>query len=90
MIEYIYQNIIGFIALIISIAIFISTQRRLSSRARADALGKVEKKITELNIRLEAEVAKLEDGLDRCIKERITFKQEITTLKKQLKEINDR
>lgn len=76
------------IAISISIVAFITVRRGISSRARADALDTVKGEIQELNIKLEAEVGKLQEGLDRCIKERIGFKEEITSLKKSLKAAN--
>lgn len=88
MTEYLAQNLTGFIALIISIVAFISTQRGISSRARADAVGQVEGKITQLNDKLEAEVLKLHTLLDRCIKERVGFKNSIVNLEQALKRAN--
>lgn len=82
---WISENIMSIIAVTISIVAFITVRRGISSRARADALDAVKGEIQELNIRLGAEVKKLQDGLDRCIKERVVFKEEITTLKKALK-----
>lgn len=88
MIDVLAQYLPGFIALIVSIAAFIGTQRGISSRARADAVGQVEGKITQLNEKLEAEVQKLHLLLDRCIKERVGFKDSITNLEKALKRAN--
>lgn len=76
----------GFIALAISIATLVSTRRGIGNRARADAVG--EGKITRLNEKLEAEVLKLHTLLDRCIKERVGFKDSITNLEKALKRAN--
>lgn len=81
---WIYENLMSIIAVTISIVAFIGTQRGISSRARADALDSVKGEIQELNTKLEAEVKKLQEGLDRCIKERVKFKEEITALKKSV------
>lgn len=85
---WISENLIALIAMSISIAVFILTQRNISKQVRADALKQVRSEITLLNERLEAEIGKLQDGLDRCIKERVTFKGEIIGLKKALKVAN--
>lgn len=89
---WIYENLMSIFALTIAIVAFISTQRGLSQRARADAVRQVEGKIVQLNEKLEAEVVKLQEGLDRCIKERVKFKEDISSLKKSLKleKANDR
>lgn len=69
----------------LSIAVFIITQRNISKQVRADALKQVKGEIVLLNEKLEVEILKLQNGLDRCIKERVVFKEEITMLKKALK-----
>lgn len=85
MTDFLAQNLIGFIALILSIVALISTQRGLSRRARADAIGQIDGKIAKLKEKLEAEVLKLHTLLDRCIKERVGFKESILNLEEALR-----
>ncbi len=61
-------------------------QRGVSKRARAEAFQHVEGKTKQHNIKLEEEVRKLQEGLDRCIKERISLKGRIVALERALKE----
>lgn len=83
-----YENLMSIIAVTISIMAFITVQRGVSSRARTEAVRSVQSEVTRLNTKLEQEVGKLQAGLDQCIKERVTFKEEIMGLKKSLKLAN--
>ena len=79
--EYITQNIIALIALAISVLTFLAGW--WNSKGRQDriiAIHRVESEIAQL----ETEIKKLQTGLDRCIKERIELKEEISKLKKEL------
>jgi uncharacterized protein YydD (DUF2326 family) len=85
--EFLTQNLIAIIALSISVATFFIARRGMSYRAK-EGISRVEREIQELNIKLEAKVQRLNEGLDRCIKERIGFKDEIQLLRKALKAAN--
>ena len=76
--EYINQNLIAVAALAISVLTYFGARR---STGKYATIHSVNMQIAKL----EAEVKKLQDGLDRCIKERIAFKEEISALKKALK-----
>jgi predicted RNase H-like nuclease (RuvC/YqgF family) len=77
--DFISQNLISLIALIASIVAIIIARQGIGNRARATAIRKVEGEI----IRLEAEIAKLQQGLNRCIRERIELKEEVQALKRK-------
>lgn len=82
---WIYENLIALIAMTFSIAAFIITQRNISKRVRADALKQIKGEMVLMNEKLEAEIGKLEKGLESCIRERVKFKEEIMSLKESLK-----
>lgn len=87
--DFLNQNLIALLALLVSIVSAIYTSRGITDRARRAALRNVEGEITELNRKLEEEVHKLQAGLDACIKERIGLKGEIQLLKNALKVARD-
>jgi chromosome segregation ATPase len=88
MLDFVSQNFIGLIALIVSLTAAAISRREISSRAKAEAIGQAKEEIVQLNARLEEEVTKLQAGLDRCIKDRVGLKEEIMSLKNSLKLAN--
>lgn len=82
--DFLSQNLIALIALLVSVVATVSAQRGITSRVNAVALRTVEGQTAKL----EAEIAKLQQGLDRCIKERVSFKGEIMAVKNSLKLAN--
>lgn len=82
--DFLSQNLVAFIALIVSIVSAIYTSRGVSDRARAAARRAVDEEVSQLNRKLEREVSKLQEGLDKCIKDRIGLKGEMQILKSAL------
>lgn len=83
--DFLAQNLIALIALVVSIASVIYTGRGISDRARAAAIRKGEGQMSKL----EAEIKKLQEGFSRCIKERIGLKEEIQVLRRELERIRN-
>lgn len=79
--DYLSQNLIAFAALSISILTYLGARRSVGRYATANS---VNSKIAQL----EAEILKLHTLLDRCIKERVGFKDRIINLEKALKAAN--